>query len=203
MDALIILFKLAGATFEAYADPSVVDRCFELLKGHRYNPPWPSNYSNYSAFLNPRMALIRVSAPCVTRCGHWVEEVFQEVVALRESGWEGLPPPPVFMPGKSKPTGAHQKDPAATPVATPLGLPNRDHELQIPQPPPPESITVSEAGIIPESPVNPVILSPSVSISTLSDSTTADASDDESPTGPTFTDNSDGESLVDHGRSPT
>jgi len=33
-DALIILFKLAGATFEVYADPSVVDRCFERLKGH-------------------------------------------------------------------------------------------------------------------------------------------------------------------------
>jgi hypothetical protein len=33
-DALIILFKLAGATFEAYADPSVVDRCFKLLKDH-------------------------------------------------------------------------------------------------------------------------------------------------------------------------
>ena len=31
-DALIILFKLAGATFKAYADPSVVNRCFELLK---------------------------------------------------------------------------------------------------------------------------------------------------------------------------
>ena len=33
-DAIIILFKTAGATFEAYADPSVVDRCFELLKDH-------------------------------------------------------------------------------------------------------------------------------------------------------------------------
>ena len=33
-DALIILFKLAGATFEAYADPLVVDHCFELLKDH-------------------------------------------------------------------------------------------------------------------------------------------------------------------------
>jgi hypothetical protein len=33
-DALVILFKLVGATFEAYADPSAVDRCFELLKGH-------------------------------------------------------------------------------------------------------------------------------------------------------------------------
>ena len=36
-DALIILFKLAGATFEKYVDPSVVDRCFELLKGHPSN----------------------------------------------------------------------------------------------------------------------------------------------------------------------
>ena len=33
-DALIILFKLAGATFEAYVDPAVVDRCFELLKAN-------------------------------------------------------------------------------------------------------------------------------------------------------------------------
>jgi len=31
-DALIILFSVAGATFGAYADPSTVDRCFELLR---------------------------------------------------------------------------------------------------------------------------------------------------------------------------
>ena len=37
VDALIVLFKLAGATFEKYADPSVVDRCFELLRGHYSN----------------------------------------------------------------------------------------------------------------------------------------------------------------------
>ena len=30
--ALVVLFKLAGATFGAYVDPSVIDRCFELLK---------------------------------------------------------------------------------------------------------------------------------------------------------------------------
>ena len=38
-DALIILFKIAGATFGAYAGPAVVDRCFVLLKNHqsRYN----------------------------------------------------------------------------------------------------------------------------------------------------------------------
>ena len=33
-DALIVLFKLAGATFAKYADPTVIDRCFELLKVH-------------------------------------------------------------------------------------------------------------------------------------------------------------------------
>jgi hypothetical protein len=36
--ALIILFTLAGATFGAHADPSVVDRCFELLKDYSYDP---------------------------------------------------------------------------------------------------------------------------------------------------------------------
>ena len=35
-DALYILFQVAGTTFEAYAETSVVDRCFELLKGHRH-----------------------------------------------------------------------------------------------------------------------------------------------------------------------
>ena len=45
-DALIILFKLAGATFEAYADPSVIDRCFELLKDHRYHNQDLIDYNN-------------------------------------------------------------------------------------------------------------------------------------------------------------
>ena len=33
-DGLIILFKLAGSAFEKYADPSVVNRCFKLLKDY-------------------------------------------------------------------------------------------------------------------------------------------------------------------------
>jgi len=33
-NALVILLKLAGAAPEACADPSVVDRCFKLVKGH-------------------------------------------------------------------------------------------------------------------------------------------------------------------------
>jgi len=34
--ALIVLFKLAGATFEAYAGHLVVNRCFKLLRDHDY-----------------------------------------------------------------------------------------------------------------------------------------------------------------------
>jgi hypothetical protein len=36
-DAIIILFKTAGATFGTFADPSLVDRCLELLKNHYSN----------------------------------------------------------------------------------------------------------------------------------------------------------------------
>ena len=46
-DALVILFKIAGATFEAYADPSVVDRCLELLKHHKYIDLYEEDYYQY------------------------------------------------------------------------------------------------------------------------------------------------------------
>ncbi|KAF9646058.1 hypothetical protein BDM02DRAFT_3189181 [Thelephora ganbajun] len=146
-DALIILFKLAGATFGAYTDPSVVDRCFELLKNH------------YSRDSN-RGRLV------------------QEVVELRECGWKGLPPPPVFTAGIPKPTGANQNDPAATPAPTSLGLPNADLEPQIPRPSPLEPVTILATDMIPGSLVTH---SPSISIASLSDFTVADDSDDESP----------------------
>jgi len=126
---------------------------------------------------------------------HGTKAYLQEVVTLRERGWEGLPPPPVFMSGKSNPTGTNQKDPTATPVATSLGLPNRDLEPQIPQSPPSESVAVPEIGTIPGSPVTPVIQSPSISISTLSDFTVADVSDDE-PTGRTFVNSPDDEPPI-------
>lgn len=35
--ALAILFKLAGATFEAYADPAAINRCFEILNEYPYS----------------------------------------------------------------------------------------------------------------------------------------------------------------------
>ena len=197
VDALIILFKLAGATFGAYADPSVVDRCFELLKGHSYTLPYPSygpGHQYNTDYVDPRRELVRVSASYVTKYGHWAKETLQEVIALRERGWEGLPPPPIFARGKPRSTAANQNDPAATPVVTSLGLPNRDLEPQISQPSPPEPSTAVETDTIHEA---PVIQSPSISISTLSDFTVADASDDESPTSPTFADTSDDEPLVD------
>ena len=59
-DALIILFKLAGATFRAYADPSVVDRCFERLKHHYDHLP-------------VKRELVQVRAGHVVRDGHWAE----------------------------------------------------------------------------------------------------------------------------------
>jgi len=48
ISALIALFKIAGATLAAYADPTVVDHCFELLRAPR---TWP------------KQELIQVNAP--------------------------------------------------------------------------------------------------------------------------------------------
>ena len=65
-DALIILFKLAGPTFEAYAHPSVVDRCFELLKGHNYTLPYPDWGSDHHYNVDPlrlKSKLVKVRAP--------------------------------------------------------------------------------------------------------------------------------------------
>ena len=97
---------------------------------------------------------------------------------MRERGWEGLPSPPVFTIGKSKPAGRNQKDPAATLPAESLGLPNRDLGPQICQPPSLEPVTIPEADTIP---ATPIPQSPSISIATLSDFTIADTSDDEPP----------------------
>jgi len=79
------------------------------------------------------------------------------------------------MTGKSKTTSKAQKDPTTTPVATSLGLPKGDLEPQVLQLPPLELVTTSETDIVP---VSPVIQSPSDSISTLSDFTITDTSDD-------------------------
>ena len=110
-----------------------------------------------------------------------VNRNFQEVIGLRKRGWDGLPPPPTLTIRKPKPTD--QKDPAATPVVTSLGLPSGDPEPRIPHHPPPvDPVTSPETDPIP---ATPATQSPSISIATLSDFTVADISDDESPTDPT------------------
>ena len=55
-DAIIILFKVAGATFGTFADPPVVDRCLELLKNH---------YSNNAS----RSLLVQVRTPHTVKGG--------------------------------------------------------------------------------------------------------------------------------------
>jgi len=114
--------------------------------------------------------------------GHRTNTNLQEVVGLRERGWEGLPPPPVFATWGPRPVGADKNDPAATPIVTSLGLPNSDPEPQTPQPLQLESDTTSEPDNVPGSPVTH---SPSISIASLSDFTIADTSDDESSHDPT------------------
>ena len=196
-DALVILFKLAGATFAACTDPSVVDRCFELLQNHGFHNPWdrsrwyPDEVHPVDSYDLTKKGLVQVCTPSQVKGGHRAETNFQEVVVLRERGWEGVPPPPAFA------TGMNQSDPAATPVVTSLGLPNRDLEPQTSQPPPPEPVTVPEPEQIPASPVTPITHSPSISIATLSDFTIADASDDESHVEPTNADTSDDEPPTD------
>ena len=133
---------------------------------------------------------------------------------LRERDWDGLPSAPEYAARKSKPVSKDKKDPAATPVATSLGLPKGGLEPQVFQPHSLEPLS-PEADSFPASPVtpfpkrdcepqvshppslepttsgvntvpaSPATHSPSISVSTLSDFTIADPSDDESPIDPT------------------
>ena len=192
-DALVILFKLAGATFAACTDPSVVDRCFELLQNHEFHNPYGRSY-RYPDEVHPadsydltKKGLLQVRTPRRVKGSHRAETKFQEVVALRERCWEDLPPPPAFA------TCVNQNEPAATPVVTSLGLPNGYLEPHIYQPPLPEPVTISKPEMIPASPVAPVTRSPSISIATLYDFTIADAFDDESHVEPTIIDTFDDE----------
>jgi len=73
--ALIILFKLAGATFEAYVDPSVVGRCFEHLKAHSaaYSPEYDQYVTGYRELRIAR----QVRVPCVSKGGHRTKANFR------------------------------------------------------------------------------------------------------------------------------
>ena len=80
-DAVIILFKLAGATFAAYADPSVVDRCFKLLTGHSYTPPyregWKSDHDKNRDYFRVKRELVQVSVPRAGKYGYGTKESFR------------------------------------------------------------------------------------------------------------------------------
>ena len=69
-DALIILFKIAGATFTTYADPSVVDRCFQRLNDHYLR--WAVCYNSIPV----RKGLMQVRTPRPVKGGHRAEANF-------------------------------------------------------------------------------------------------------------------------------
>ena len=64
---LLILFRLAGATFEAYAEPAVVDRCFELLKNHCI---YDRRRHGYDPGMEELERVKQVRAPCMVTWGY-------------------------------------------------------------------------------------------------------------------------------------
>ena len=77
-DALVILFKLAGATFEAYADPSVVDRCFDLLKNHKYYNQYGDGYSRRAGgYAQARGEPLQVRATRAVKSSHQAKTTFR------------------------------------------------------------------------------------------------------------------------------
>ena len=158
LNALMILLKISGATFAAYVDPSVMDRCCDLLK--------PSNLGERLVLIG--LAKVRVLIP--TWQTSYISLDLQEILRLRENRWEGLPLPPTLR--SVNPETTQSQDPAATPVATSLGLPGMTEQPQTPTPPSP----------VPETPSTPP--SPSTSITTMSDFTIADDLDEEPIHGP-------------------
>ena len=162
LNSLMILLKISGATFAAYVDPSVMDRCCDLLK--------PSNLSHQLVLIE----LAAVRALILTVNINYERLGIQEVLQLRESGWEGLPPPPTLRSTQPEITVPKSQDPAATPVATSLGLPGVVEQPRTPTPPSPTPYHPPC-----ESPKSSIPPSPSTSITALSDFTIADSLDDE------------------------
>jgi len=75
--ALIIMFKLAGATLEAYANPSVIDRCIELLKSH--SASYSSSYGRYDAAEANLKSAMQVRRLCASNGGHRTNTNFRVV----------------------------------------------------------------------------------------------------------------------------
>jgi len=151
LNSLMILLKISGATFAAYVDPSVMDRCCDLKPSNLKNNLVLIDLAEVSALT----LTVKISCKCLG---------LQNVLRLRESGWKGLPPPPVLRSTEPKITVSKSQDPATTPVATSLGLPGVGEQSQPPTLPSPAPEIPS--GWSPKSSVPP---SPSTSVTTLFD----------------------------------
>ena len=162
LNSLMILLKISGATLAAYVDPSIMDRCCDLLRSSK-----PSKGT-----ILPEFAKVRT--PVLGIMMSYKPLRLQEILQLREDGWEGLPLPPVLRGVRPKDTVLKSQDPAATPVATSLGLPDVREESQSPVPPCPAPEIPSNG-----SPGSSAPPSPTTSISASSDFTIADSLDDE------------------------
>jgi len=162
LNSLIILLKISGATFAAYVDSSVMDHCCDLLK--------PNNLSKEPVLVE----LAEVRAPILTVKVNYERRGLQEVLRLRESGWEGLPTPPILHSTQPEIIPPKSQDFTATPVATSLGLPGAMEQSRTPTPPSPTPYHPPY-----ESPTSSTPSSPSTSITALSDFTIVDSLDDE------------------------
>ena len=161
LNCLMILLKISGATFAAYVDPEVMDHCYDLLK--------PSNLKEklvLTGLAQVRKLFLKVRVN-YERCG------LQEILQLRESGWEGLPPPPVLHSVKPAAIPKSQ-DPAVTSVATCLGLPGAWEQSQLPAIP-----LLNPEISLGESPNSSIPSSPSTSVAALFDFTIPDSVNDE------------------------
>ena len=179
-NALLTLFKVAGATFEAHADPTVVDRCFEFLENSCYS-------------LNP----VNLK-PLEVRTNHAMKSVIGlrrlplEAVALRESNWEDLPSPPIFTTAKPEAAGANRKEL----VTTSPGLPSSHLEPQVSQPPPPKLVASPDSDTMLVSRVTPVARSPSIDLDNPFGLTFADTSHDEHSVDPAIENALDGKPPI-------
>ena len=133
--ALIILFKLAGATFEAYVDPSVVDRCFEHLKAHSaaYSP----NYDQYGDYRELRMA-IQVRVPRISKGNHRFKANFRALFK-RWSRYESAVgkvslPHPYSRPESPSPLVQTRETPLRLPLPHPSDSPTDISNLRSPHP---------------------------------------------------------------------
>ena len=116
----MILLKISGATLVAYADPSIIGRCCDLLRS--------SNPSDGTIL--PELAKVRTLAFVMKMDYECLG--LQGILQFQENGWEGLPLPPVLRGAEPTDTVLKSQDAVATQVATSLGPPEVGEQSQSP-----------------------------------------------------------------------